>query len=437
MGGGVLQLVAYGPQDIYLTGNPQMSYFKAIYRRHTNFSIECIEQTFDSAADPLNSCRRKCIVSRNGDLIYDAHLEVNFKKISSFPKEEIDFVVDTGHAYLKSIGLLIGGQLIDKQNSQWMNIKTTLKDKMDSKSDMLNSGMGTSTPITSTTSLALDLFIPLEFWFCRKPGSSIPIIGLQYHEVEFDFEFRGFYELLNTTSSYKFPIPTPTEVITTKFYVDYIFLDTEERRRFAQTPQEYLIEQVQYQSNSIEDINEMFFSNPVKELIWICQDKRANIENQTTDGFVCDRFTDVEVPVKTDINNNYFNYHANGLGDNESYIGNEQYNTHIFSTAELFLNDVSRFNKRKNIYFSYYQTLLSNYDLNNKHQHNIYMYSFALNPGQLQPTGTCNFSRIKKSSIVLEGVDSDAKDKFNLNIFAVNYNILKIQSGMGGLVFSN
>jgi len=442
MGGGLLQLVAYGPQDIYLTGNPQVTFFKVVYRRHTNFSIECIQQQLDSEVTTTTSCQRKCIVSRGGDLIYDAHLDVllNAGDVSS---PGTAWTWDTGHAYINEVELKIGGQSIDIHNGQWMDIKTSLYDHYSRKKAILNrEGTNTDTPADDLNGAEgqLQLYIPLEFWFCRNAGLALPLIALQYHEVEFNFKFRGIYGLINTTASTDI---TGSPSITTNFYIDYVYLDTDERRRFAQVSHEYLIEQVQYQSNLIADRNEINFRHPVKTLIWICQDKEADVENTISSSFQAKRFTDKGVLItgggaETNIKNNYFNYHENhraGLSHSD-FIKADADTTHCFSNAHLELSGKERFQKRKNSYFSYYQNMLAKHNVYTEQIHHIYTYSFALKPEEHQPSGTCNFSRLKNQQLIFEGVQAGSKTTINLKVFAVNYNILRIMSGMGGLAYN-
>ncbi len=254
MGGGLLQLVAYGAQDVYLSGNPQITFFKVAYRRHTNFSMESIEQTFNGTAD--FGRRVTCQISRNGDLIHRMYLQVAITG-ASFPANAY-----AGLALVKSVELEIGGQRIDKQYGDWMYIWNELSlpiGKMTGFKEMVGGG-STAVVATNTT-----MFIPLEFWFCRNPGLALPLIALQYHEVKVNLEFDTAKNASITAGT----------MGTASLWVDYIFLDTDERRRFAQLSHEYLIEQLQFTGEEtitgVSNKVKLNFNHPVKELVWVMQ----------------------------------------------------------------------------------------------------------------------------------------------------------------------
>ena len=236
MGGGLMQLVAYGAQDIYLTGNPQITFFKVVYRRHTNFSMESIQQTFSGGGgnNPV------CTISRNGDLVHKMYL---VQTGAYAPQNRVNQPIIT-------VELEIGGQRIDRQSGQWMDTWNEL-----STPESKAIGLKAMTGQIGTTGTAVEhVHIPLLFWFCRNPGLALPLIALQYHEVKVKFTLAV--------------AATPFEL-----YCDYIYLDTDERRRFAQVSHEYLIEQVQEQSTvggglATSTSNKLNFNHPVKELIW-------------------------------------------------------------------------------------------------------------------------------------------------------------------------
>ena len=329
MGGGLLQLVAYGAQDVYLTGNPQITFFKVVYRRHTNFSMESIEQTFNGTAD--FSRRVTCQISRNGDLIHRMYLQTTFGAMTGLDSY-------TGLKMIKSVELEIGGQRIDKQYGDWMYIWNEL-----SLPSGKTTGYDTMVGSSAFTTAGKILYTPLEFWFCRNPGLALPLIALQYHEVKVNLEF-------NTEASLGAGAFT---MGTTSLWVDYIFLDTDERRRFAQLSHEYLIEQLQFTgeetvtggSNNKVKLN---FNHPVKELVWV-------------GAAASDTFT----------------YLAPGV-------------------AKLQLNGHDRFAERAGTYFTHVQPY--------QHHSNIppstspiSVYSFALKPEEHQPSGTLNMTSITGS----------------------------------------
>ena len=248
MGGGLMQLVAYGAQDIYLTGNPQITFFKVVYRRHTNFSMESIQQTFSGGGTTGTS--PVCTISRNGDLVHKMYLVQTTGGTAAFTPEEANRVITT-------VELEIGGQRIDRQSSRWMdtwNELSTPESKVIGLKAMTGQ-IGSAGDATTTNNTGVSFIrIPLQFWFCRNPGLALPLIALQYHEVKVKFALGGM------PANAKFDL-----------YCDYIYLDTDERRRFAQVSHEYLIEQVQEQTTTSK-ANKLNFNHPVKELIWSTDD---------------------------------------------------------------------------------------------------------------------------------------------------------------------
>ena len=376
-----MQLVAYGAQDIYLTGNPQITFFKVVYRRHTNFSMEAIEQTFNGAAD--FGKRVTCTVSRNGDLMHKVYLQV------TVPAAAAGYVKNLGQALVKFAEVEIGGQRIDKHYGDWMHIWNELSQEAGKKvgyNDMIGAALGVDSAET-------DLYIPLEFWFCRNPGLALPLIALQYHEVKINIEFRALSELTVTTG---------LSLSAASLYVDYIYLDTDERRRFAQVSHEYLIEQVQFTGDesvsSVSNKIKLNFNHPCKELVWVVQRDAAVVAT--------DRFD-----------------YTDGTG-NPVLI------------AKLQLNGHDRFSERMGRYFNLVQPYQHH---TNVPKTGINVYSFGLKPEEHQPSGTCNMSRIDNATLQLTltadsvSASSDAK----VRVYATNYNVLRIMSGMGGLAYSN
>jgi len=324
-GGGLMQLVAYGAQDVYLTGNPQITFWKVTYRRYTNFAIESIEQTFNGQAD--FGRRVTCIISRNGDLAYRTYLQVTLPEInqlmgvSSYSTTAgtgvyarwLDF---PGEQIIAQVEVEIGGQRIDRQYGDWMHIWNQLTMTAEQQRGYWKM-IGNTTQLTFITdpsfaqvdgpcdSLAprqvcaprnalpeTTLYIPLQFWFNSNPGLSLPLIALQYHEVKINLDLRPIDECLwaVTTLSCQDPTsgsqyapgrPVPASIaynqslVAASLYVDYVFLDTDERRRFAQNPHEYLIQQLQFTGDesvgSSSNKIKLNFNHPVKELIWVVQ----------------------------------------------------------------------------------------------------------------------------------------------------------------------
>ena len=435
MGGGLMQLVAYGAQDIYLTGNPQITFFKVVYRRHTNFSIEAIQQIFEQSSDNLYSGGKKSVlISRNGDLIHKIWLECNLQCKSSLMNGSgctyVNWTNNTGHALIEECSIRIGGQEMDKHSSRWLDIWNELTDHDEAdwlglnKHAAKNAYLNSQGPLSSEDSISLKLYIPLQFWFCRNVGLALPLIALQYHEVELDIKFREITALINT--DFGGTLVTDESSINVNVFADYIYLDTDERRRFAQVSHEYLIEQIQYKENNKSNTKfRIDFNHPVKEIIWILpnsdygrkySDSIANIDATIEDG---------------NHRNDYFNYNAHrSTAYIENISGQQSYEG--FNRSTLKLNGHVRFKERDASYFRICQPRQAGHKIPTKH---IYMYSFALNPEEHQPSGTCNFSRLDNAHLSFNQLNDNGKQQ--ISVYVVSYNVLRIMSGMGGLAYSN
>jgi hypothetical protein len=406
MGGGLLQLVAYGAQDVYLTGNPQITFFKVVYRRHTNFAIEAIQQTFNG--NPGYGNRVTCQISRNGDLIHRMYLAVD---MSAEDKEVCPYF---GLRLIDYVELEIGGQKIDKQYSHWMYVWNELSLPV-SKRDGYKKMVGCDGGVLSATSND-QLYIPLEFWFCRNVGLALPLIALQYHEVKVNILFQTAEKCQGTDTALAKPLGASS------LWVDYIFLDTDERRRFAQLSHEYLIEQLQFTgTESVSGAQakpKLSFNHPCKELYWFVEAQGNSIS----------------------INNiNWFNYTLTpgGLDDVLTRVSDRSAVTSInpIVSAKLVLNGNDRFSERPGSYFNLIQPYQHHENVPTNAGINV--YSFALKPEEHQPSGTLNMSRIDTAVLNLNLKLKPDPDTSSLHVYAVNYNVLRILSGMGGLAYSN
>jgi hypothetical protein len=288
MPGGLMQLVAYGAQDVYLTGNPQITFFKVVYRRHTNFAVESIEQFFNGT---VNFGRKSGVdISRNGDLITQVFLKVTLPEVrytgdfTKFGHVEFAWVKNIGHALIEETELEIGGSQIDKQYGDWMHIWTLLTQD-DARKVGIAKMLGDVPELTSISTLSWDLpdetllkpsytlYVPLLFYFCRNNGLALPLIALQYHQVKIYVKFRQAEQCYVASDAFKSG-SEPFQLTEASLYVNYVYLDTEERRKFAQVAHEYLIEQVQFTGEeSIGNSNsakyKLNFNHPVKAIYWI------------------------------------------------------------------------------------------------------------------------------------------------------------------------
>ena len=409
MGGGLLQLVAYGAQDVYLTGNPQITFFKVVYRRHTNFAIESIQQTFNGTAGFGNTVN--ITVSRNGDLINRAYLQVTVPALSN-----TNYVNYFGLKLLSQVTVEIGGQQIDKHYSDWMYIWNELSLPIGKKHgyDTMVGADGNALSVgnlSGASSVVLEntktLYIPLEFWFCRNVGLALPLIALQYHEVKIKIQFEELSKCV--VDSTQMANEFDGNNLDATVWIDYIFLDTDERRRFAQLSHEYLIEQLQFtgqetMSSGSGNRYRLNFNHPCKELIWV-----SKSHTNPKDWY---NYTSLENTTVNDV--------VPVLPPGSNPI----------TRCLLQLNGNDRFAERDGSYFSYVQPY--QHHTNIPQNKGINVYSFALKPEEHQPSGTLNMSRI--DTAVLSMTSGSAG---NVNIYAVNYNVLRIMSGMGGLAYSN
>jgi hypothetical protein len=417
MAGGLMQLVAYGAQDVYLTGNPEVTFYQAKYKRHTNFAMENIEQTVNGTA--ADSGRVSVTVARNGDLVGDMYLELESAIATTATAEagDCNWVAERA---ISSVELSIGGQRIDKHYQKWWRLYSELyldEAKKATWGKMTTAGNGKS------------VYLPLVFFFNRNPGLYLPLIALQYHEVRIDIDLASdFNEFLN--------------VSVFKVWANYVYLDTEERRRFAQKGHEYLIEQVQHTGTDTVDPSatkqvRLSYNHPVKDLVWCFSNTAAksSLWNFTKNNLVTEVALQSNPSDQTHVDSNCYVPISN--------LGTPLFSTELSTAAyteeasgqletfKLVLNGQDRFKEQKGKYFNQVQAY-------NHHSGcpapGVYSYSFALKPEEHQPTGTCNFSRIDNAQVAVKMAAGTAT---SMHMFATNYNVLRIQSGMGGLAFSN
>ena len=406
MGGGLIQLIAVGIQDIYLIGNPQLTFFKTVFKRHTNFALESMQQSVDGRTD--FSQLIQCTIQRKGDLLKDIIIDILLPTLPS----GYYWTDGIGNVIIKQIDLEIGGQLVDRHYSEWLDIWSQLTVN-ESKIGAYNSMVGNYNSISSLEANAtsqLRVQVPLFFWFNRDYAMALPLIALQYHEVILKIQLRDFASCYrnNTIST----TLAGYHIQQFRVWADYILLDMEERRKFAQTQHEYLIDQVQFagdefisqSQNSISKI--LNFNHPTKELYWVHVRNDYEQTNILT-------------------GNQQLNYSLGGL-----YTSPETFNEGL-----ILLNGIERFERRPANYFR----LVQNYQFHTRYStKNIYTYSFALFPEKQQPSGTCNLSKITSSVLYLDynGINNN-QNAMILKVFCVNYNVFRIVSGMAGMAFSN
>lgn len=572
MGGGLMQLVAYGAQDVYLTGNPQITFFKVVYKRHTNFSIEPIEVTFNGNAGFNRKVQAQ--ITRNGDLITKVYLRVELPEVCAqsglsdkeLSRTQFAWVRRVGHAMVEEVELEIGGSRIDKQYGEWLTIwqELTLPTGQDEGyARMIGdvpelTELSTPAPVSNVLKRTYTLYVPLQFWFNRNNGLALPLIALQYHEVRVNFKFRHVNELCVRSQNFN-PKHIP-DVENATLLVDYIYLDTEERRRFAQVSHEYLVEQLQTTNDQAVTSNtkkeQLNFNHPSKCLFWAIKsgqfrndksflayepynwDNALKVAAEKLLMGLYAMNTDCSLVTDCDLTNGNYVEESVLVVDKEtgvlvddcgsrtvckldlsvvkSYVklsngddlvdrvsgnivayeeGGKLYVHHVnlvkneltmedlsvnvdrylvdnrnawiklldvvvwqhdnfglnldgtgnpVSEAKLQLNGHDRFETLDGNYFNYVQPYQS---WPNTPSDGINTYSFALKPCEHQPSGTANFSRIDTTELFLTfaQLDRTGKDVFRANldaetkcvVYTVNYNVLRIMSGMGGMAYSN
>uniref|UniRef100_A0A6C0AYZ9 Major capsid protein N-terminal domain-containing protein n=1 Tax=viral metagenome TaxID=1070528 RepID=A0A6C0AYZ9_9ZZZZ len=427
MGGGLIQLVAYGAQDIYLTGQPQITFWKSVYRRHTNFAIESIQQTLVGS---LNFGQKvSFVVSRNGDLLKRLWIQYNANDLLAGVNNNI-VAANVGHALIDTIEILIGGQIIDKHYGKWLTIWNYLTDNNnDGTQGAIGSGHGfgpgeqpspsgdtatntflprptkyqrmaychkANTAVVDALGAPLYAYVPLQFWFCKNPGLAIPLLALQYHEVSVNLTFAQYNGITNAT-------PTGNEFAHFSIYADFVYLDTTERRQFAQNAHEYLIDQVQINSNNTKPVINLSFVHPVKELIWA-------------------------IPPQPIVSVTY------PAGSASMPSGFYKTTAAQPNNYKIIFNGTDRFIERDITYFTRNQVWESHTGFGSVlFPDSIGVYSFALKPEEHQPSGTANFSRLDTAQ--LSRTNTNPVDI--IDVYAINYNVLRIVSGMGGLAYSN
>lgn len=542
MPGGIMQLVAYGAEDLYLTGNPQITYFKVVYRRHTNFSMEYIPQFFYSLPNFSfsNRSESKVKIDRNADLLHDCYLVFDTPNIrvplEDFQNirpdttvEDINFkwVRNIGYNLINNVRVEVGGYDIDKHYGQWLQIwadlttpdskRRALSRLVGEKYYKLRPGFSRFYPNKgeNLTIPATRLYVPLQFWFCENPGLAIPLIALQYSEVWIYFDFNPINDLwtlgpenLSPTAyfstgnisngpddSLQLALSNAgfnDQTILNEFIVgdwnqnsfllaNYIYMDDDERRRFAQSSHEYLIHQVQRRlftgiqqgPGSVE----LDLFHPVKELIWAFQKDTVgelndwqnysfldlkNDYNQLKDEYNNKfdfLFQQADTQFMNSVNNFITTSETNpspiieptflGAGLSPTMAFNDYVN--VMLSAFLRFNGHQRFCEEDYTFFNSLQPYKYH---THSAQDGIHVYSFALYPEQHQPSGTANFSRINKIELVFtvrrdtplcsgNPIDPNTNEQliecpvnYNLYVYAVNYNIFRVMGGLGGLAFN-
>jgi len=557
-----MQLVAYGAQDVYLSGNPQITFFKVVYRRHTNFSVEPIQQTWNGAADFGRTVT--CNINRNGDLITNMYLAVKLNAVSNQDAPVAwGYVNRLGHALVAECKVEIGGSKIDEQYGDWLNIWYELTHKVGQERGYAKmiGDVESLTEVSLAPKRGYQMYVPFLFWFNRNNGLALPLIALQYHDVRITVQYRDLQSCVNYVGT---QAPQLSNLMADSYLlIDYVYLDSEERKRFAQASHEYLIEQLQFTgSESLTTASNKYrlnFNHPSKYLIWaphlekyssrkawisyafdgdwkaasdrfaktlfvasrqgaiivegtiVFDDNTGTGTNQIevgdlTSGIPAGNLSslvnlllskiEVKAVVRSAVNTELVHNVTIAGGNSPSALFAEMLNNTIVTRNDLTMEDLSntlevlsasgsnydsvntdvlnlaavsvvnyhnygnfidgsdnpvysaklqlngqdRFQARDGNYFNYVQPAQH---FSNTPADGINVYSFALKPEDHQPTGSCNFSRIDNATLQVDcGQYNVASSAFVpgqslVNIYTVNYNVLRVMSGMAGTAYSN
>ena len=466
-GAGLIQLIATGIQDSYLTGNPEISHFKYVYKRTSKFSIDSHKISYEGTIGFGKHLTFN--LTGKGDLLKDIVLVVKLPQISKTHNWKYGgwtWVNGIGFGLIKELWLEIGGQKIIKYDGMWLDLWSELfwnnydyyeKYRLVGKT---SADVGT---ISIQNFFDMELYIPLYFWFSKEISAALPIIALQYHDVKLHIIFNDFDNVFcwggsataatkaqlfstepsdknkfinreypwndtNFPADIKWPNQTDTEILDCYLIADYILLDKCERKKVASNKHFYLVEQIQKQEFNIEtETTSLSLNNinePVKELIWVCQSKNY-VKNK----------------------NQLFNYYYRNMYKNiPAWTG---YKFDPIKKMNLVINGE---NKMKDLENKYYNSYLPWKYHESAPKNLINIYPFCINPNDLQPSGTINFSYINDFQIQLEYKDMVGTDKQQENatsglwpnvdtndllitVYAINYNLLEIDQGMGGIVF--
>jgi hypothetical protein len=521
MPGAVTQLALYGKEDALLVGEPEVTFFRLLYKRHTIFSMESIPQAHQSV--PQFGRRSVMTITRSGDLVHTIFLEVDLPSLRDYAIDTVvspqsavpgllsaryttrttgqvkvlpstdgadaryDIYLDdgvspvtiqgeagvtdipitgldisktytvkvrrvnaggtagswsadsmsvvslrwcntVGLALMRTVDLDIGGSRISRLTSEYMDAEAELT--MPSEKEKGWNTMVGKFPEWDIYDNSLQertkLFIPLTFSFCTEPGLSIPIVSLQFHQVQITYDFRDYTELIKCTSNVSSLVSASGRVpeATIQSYVTFIFLGTQERRRFSsgEKPLEYLHREVQFlgdtpiivssEEPSLQRKVSLDFSHPVSELIWTYNRQTSYNQSLVQSAYALS-------------GNDYFNYDAPAGAEVDP-----------IAKAVVHINGSARFSERSGSYFRLVQPYNHHTRIPDK---KIYSYSFAIQAESSSPTGTLNFSRAQTAHLILTMDDSFSQGGSDgrVRIYAKTWNILRFSGGMAGLVFSS
>lgn len=460
-----MQLVARGQQDMYLTGSPTMSYFKMVYRNHTNFAMEPIKQTFltkpvlDRSTHSISTCR----IGRNADLLQDVHFAFELPAIYSDGNLRFRWIDKVANYMIYSASVRVDTNVIDIQYGEWLDVwneLTLTQDKREAYDKMTGNVYEFTNPTTLNNRIVITnnwldyqyypdystlngapsipsrrFYVPLNFWFTKNPGLALPLVSLQYQTIEVSIEFRGIEDLYqvydNNTGKYYSPsgyraLYPNVDVSINRFIVpggggqstlididgylecNYIFLDDDERREIAATSTDYLVDRVYRMETGgfiTVGLMDLIMHNPIKEVVWMVRRSDVTTYNEWS-------------------NMTYNMPYDGSLGQQN-----------ILKTAKIMWNGLDRFEEKPYQYFNQIQPYQHH---TSSPRDGVYMYSFSINPEKSQPSGAFNASMISKIQLYLTmNAPASSNVEYDVVAYATYYNIFRVMAGTGAMVFAS
>ena len=410
--GTLQQLASKGVQDGHLNIAPETSFFKRTYKRVSNYAIEAIDMNISSFQWGRSY---NTIMSRNGDLASEMWLYVNIEllNLATPGPDTVRWTNVLGHAMIKACGLFIGSNRIDYVVDQYLEIiHETQSDvnvnvdelvlRSDNEAQLIEWANNGNTLDTDGNAI-VQLYVQLPFWFTRARSQSLPVIALQYHDIRMQIELRSKDELVVYSNAANTTLATGFEgdIIDGSYLVDFVFLDSMERRLFASNAHEYLIKNIQISDHETKSAGatkkqiNVVFNHPCTVFYWFVQ--RQSILDAL----------------------DYFNYERSpGLGDD------------TITSAVIKFNGSEREKPRGPLY---YRVVLSALYFPRTPRKNLYLFSFAQHPTAWFPSGSVNLSRIDVTSLELTFPATDAFGAefglARLYVLTENFNVLRIQGG--------
>lgn len=464
-----MSLLAIGAQDIYLTIDPQMSYFKQVYQRPTNFGMQSVRTTFNNEPTiGISSGSFTCKIGRYGDLLKDITLQLTLPAIYSNDTYRFRWTTNMQYYMLDEYDIILGNSKIDTRYGEWLDIWNELSLPTDKK-QAFNNLIGNTQNYMNPTNLSpiviiqnnkisfsyypssgpsnpslpeKTILIPLDFWFCKNPALALPLIALQYQDINVNIKFNSIerlYQVYDSTSGL-YVSPTTynslhgtninigtftryngggTTSVPLNAYLDinYIYLDTPERTYIAQMSTiQLLVEQVRRNElgggNTANSIKNLILNNPIKELVWVLRRQDALYYNDWAN-YTASQPQDITAP--------------------------------ILKTAKFIWNGLDRLEFKDGAYYNLLQPYM--YHTSTPRQ-GIYVYSFALYPEKVQPSGSFNATTVTNIQIQLTTNDftpstntlinsySSGDSSYGLTVYSVGYNVFKIIGGTGGMTYA-